>query len=377
MIFLNAVFIFVQTDNAAQNPTQQRPAFFATGETFFFFVFAAELGLRLWVFRIDFFTGGDWRWNLFDCIIVAAAACEEAMKFIEQGSTIAKKATFLRATRILKIGRMTRVFRVVKLFRDLRIMIASIIATLITLFWSIVCLVMIMVTFATYFLTVTADHQANHGIDPELEPFFGSMSATVICLFQITTGGFDWRDMSDLLMAISPLSVGVLCAYISMMQYAILNILTGICCNTANRTAEDDFDITIVEERHRQEGATIKLANYLRENNVSGNGHITWGELERHLKNPQVQSCFKRLDLEHWHLQSFFDILHTDDICEPSISIDNFIRGCKRFRCNVKNIDLIASNYEQECSQKKQYTKLRRKIDAMQGYLMSSSDSLV
>merc|ERR1719362_861968 len=109
-----------------------------------------------------------------------------------------------------------------------------------------------MVTFSTYFLTVVSDYQATHGIDPQLEIYFGSLQTMVLTLFQVTTGGFDWREICDLLMAFSPASVVVLCIYVSMMEYAIMNILTGICCHTANKTAEDDFDITISEERSRQ-----------------------------------------------------------------------------------------------------------------------------
>merc|ERR1719468_938967 len=161
---------------------------------------------------------------------------------------------------------------------------------------------MIMIAFATFFLTVVADHQAANGRNHELDQYFGSMPAMVLSLFQITTGGFDWREMSNLL-EFSPLSVMVLCMYVAMMEHAILNILTGICCNTANKTAEDDFDITIHEERTRQESATAKLTKYFHTNLTEGDGTITWRQLDAHLNNPMVKSCFKRMDLERWHLQ--------------------------------------------------------------------------
>merc|ERR1719362_2433062 len=212
-----------------------------------------------------------------------------------------------------------------------------------------------MVTFSTYFLTVVSDYQATHGIDPQLEIYFGSLQTMVLTLFQVTTGGFDWREMSNQLMEFSPVSVLVLCVYISTMEYAILNILTGICCNTANKTAEDDFDITILEERSRQESATKKLTKFFRDQDQTGSGRITWDELNRHLANPQIRGYFKRLDLERWHLQSFFDLLETNDDSEPSIDIDHFIRGCTRLRCSVKNIDLIASSYEQHHARRKQF----------------------
>merc|ERR1712241_88062 len=172
---------------------------------------------------------------------------------------------------------------------------------------------MIMLIFATYFLTVVSERQATDEFDPKLTLFFGSLPVALLRLFQMTTGGFDWKELSDLLEEFSTTSVVMLCLYISMMEYAILNILTGICCNTANRTAEEDFDITMHEEQSRQENATSKLTEYFHDNDESGNGQITWEQLDGHLNSPDIVSCFKRLELERWHLRSFFRLLDTKD----------------------------------------------------------------
>jgi len=76
-------------------------------------------------------------------------------------------------------------------------------------------------------------------------------------------------------------------------------------------------------------------------------------------------------DLEHWHLQSFFDLLDTNDGRKPSINIDHFIRGCTRLRCNVKNIDFMAASHEQQYTSEKRYLEMRNKVDAVQNFLMS------
>merc|ERR1719195_621945 len=198
------------------------------------------------------------------------------------------------------------------------------------------------------------------------------MPRAVLSLFQVTTGGFDWGEMADLLSPISALSVIVLCIYVSMMQYAIMNILTGICCHTASKTAEEDFDITHLEEQRNEKGASAKLAAYFHKHDMSGIGEITWKHLKHHWNNPEVRNWFGRLDLERWHLQSFFNLLEASaDDEEPSVDIDHLIRGCTRFRCNVKNIDLIAANNEQDNLSKKHYVQLNHKLEAVQGFLIS------
>jgi len=311
VILLNAVFIVLQADWSARHPGRANPIDYMIIETMFFFVFFVEVVLQMWVFQRKFFTGRDWKWNWFDLSVVVTAAVEETVKLITavSGFKASNMTTLFRVMRIVKLTRVVRIVRVFRIFRELRIMVTSIISTLFTLFWSIVCLVMIMSAFSVFFLTMVSDYQATDGPNPELEQYFGSMTKVMLCLFQATTGGMDWRVVCEALMEVSFLSVAMLCVFISMMNYAIMNILTGICVNTANKTAEDDFEISIHEERSRQDNVTGKLKELLHEGDKDNNGTITWAQLEGYLRYPEVKHSFKKLDLEPWHLQSFFDVL--------------------------------------------------------------------
>ena len=72
---------------------------------------------------------------------------------------------------------------------------------------------------------------------------------------------------------------------------------------------EDDFEISIHEERSRHDNVTGKLKELLHEGDKDNNGTITWAQLDSHLSCPEIKYAFKKLDLEPWHLQSFFDVL--------------------------------------------------------------------
>jgi len=146
-------------------------------------------------------------------------------------------------------------------------------------------------------------------------------------------------------------------------NFTLMNILTGICVNTANKTAEDDFAISIHEERSRQDNVTGRLKELLQKGDKESNGTITWAQLDSLLAFPEVKHAFKKLDLEPWHLQSFFDVLKAGkEDEEPRIAIDHFIRGCMRLRVNVKNIDLIAAGQEQMQSQSKELSEFHKKL---------------
>merc|ERR1719188_130379 len=104
--------------------------------------------------------------------------------------------------RILKLVRVIRIMRVVRIFRELRIMMTSILATLRTLMWTLVCLFMVMFVFGVYLTTSVAEYRKDAD-DPELKRYFGSLPRTLMVLFQATAGGIDWHIITDLLADVS------------------------------------------------------------------------------------------------------------------------------------------------------------------------------
>jgi len=178
--------------------------------------------------------------------------------------------------------------------------------------------------------------------------YFGSMPKGVLSLFQASTGGIDWHIISDTLWDVSPSACMAFLGFISMMTFAIMNILTGIAVNNANRAAEDDFDLSFHQERSKHKNVITGLKNIFHSTNALGDGCITWSDLDKHLRDQQVRALFKKIDLETWHLKTFFDMMGAEEADEePRIQIDSFIRGCMRLRCTVKNIDLMASRHDE------------------------------
>merc|ERR1719458_1810771 len=112
-------------------------------------------------------------------------------------------------------------------------------------------------------------------------------------LFQATTAGVDWRILSDLLAEHSEVTRLVFYGYISMMVYAIMNILTGICVNNANKAADDDMDICTEDMLKNEDVANLrKILVTGRKLDRSGStsslgsdigGTLNWVQLKVHL----------------------------------------------------------------------------------------------
>jgi len=343
IILLNAVFVCAQADYAARHPKDDEPLCLQRVETCFFIVFAAELLLRILALGWRFGSGPQRGWNLFDTVVVLTSGTEEIIK-LTSSSLLHANLTFLRVMRLVKITRAMRIIRIVRVFRELRIMVLSILSTVRTLFWAMVCLLMLTSVVGVFLVTAVADHQAkSEEADADMEVYFGSMTSAVTSLFQATSNGIDWRLLSDILGKVSVLPQSMLYLYIGMMVFAIMNILTGICVNNANRAAEDDFEISMFEEISKRESVVVQLKRIFHDADTEKSGVIRWSQLKEKLQNPSTRTFFSKLDLEEWQLYSLFELLNLDGNEDPSISIDLFIRGCTRLRCQVKNVDLMAA----------------------------------
>jgi len=153
-------------------------------------------------------------------------------------------------------------------------------------------------------------------------------------------------------------------------NFALMNILTGICVNNANRAAEEDFDLSMHEERSKHRQIVESLKERLRNADVRGAGTIAWSDLDMHLRDKQVRSLFKKIDLEPWHLKNFFDMMGAGDDAEACIDIDQFIRGCFRLRSSVKNIDLVASRHDEAELSAKRLQEIKESLDQLRDVIM-------
>merc|ERR1719335_1514929 len=79
-------------------------------EMVFCILYSVELGLRLFLFRWDFFQPPDRGWNLFDMALVFQSIFEQVASFGDL-NTDTGNMSFLRTLRLLKMVKMLRIIR--------------------------------------------------------------------------------------------------------------------------------------------------------------------------------------------------------------------------------------------------------------------------
>merc|ERR1719428_541370 len=97
---------------------------------------------------------------------------------------------------------MMRVFRVFRFFRELRIVVMSILSTLRSLFWTLVLLLTVIYIFS---VTILYALIGSGSAVLHTSVYFSSTGRALLTLFQATTNGIDWMQVSDELDEVSPL----------------------------------------------------------------------------------------------------------------------------------------------------------------------------
>eukprot|EP00959_Pyramimonas_sp_CCMP1952_P469015 9494221-Pyramimonas_sp.AAC.1 len=152
---------------------------------------------------------------------------------------------FLRLTRLLRVTRMMRAFRVVREFKELKIMVTGLVNCARPLFWAGVLLLgltymmgILIAQLITEYLRSIQDKE----LDEEnlkainyIAQHFSNLWESMYSLFEALTGGRDWGDVAGPFRHIHWILVCCLILYIVVGVFCILNLLTAVFLEAANR----------------------------------------------------------------------------------------------------------------------------------------------
>eukprot|EP00913_Durusdinium_trenchii_P011705 g10993.t1 len=123
-ILANAILMGVQADlavHSARTGELEPPAVRAVAVVLGV-IFTVELVLRIFAFRLDFFTKPGWKWNIFDFTLVFLQISEEVVTAVVYTDSTSRTVnlSFMRILRVLRLVRIVRLVRVLRLIRELR-----------------------------------------------------------------------------------------------------------------------------------------------------------------------------------------------------------------------------------------------------------------
>lgn len=372
-IITNSIFMGIQASWTVSNPTSKDPAVFYMVSVTYAVLFLVELCLRMSADGCHFFCSSQWHWNYLDIFIVTSSMLEVVFDLIyiitDNDSESFMNMSNVRIIRIIRITRLIRVFRVariVRFIRALRTLVYSILCTLGSVVWAMLLLLMIIYVFGIVFAQAVCDHRVDRSydyyMDKELEMYWGSLLDSMFTLYKSVSGGVSWHDVVLPLSTVSQVWVLLFFFYITFTFFAVLNVVTGVFCQSAIEGAQHDQDMVVQQQLQNRNMYVRKLKKLFKDIDADSSQYITYTEFEHHLKDEKVQAYFASLELDTSDAWELFKLLDQNET--HVIDVEEFVLGCLRLKGNARAIDIAKMTYENRTTRKK-LTQIMESIESL------------
>eukprot|EP00913_Durusdinium_trenchii_P011410 g10715.t1 len=228
-----------------------------------------------------------------------------------------------------------------RLFRELRLMVCSIIQSMVSLSWALLLLLIIMYLFAIIFMHAATlyvqEKDALHETRDALQSWFGSVGKSMYSLLLAVTGGEDWYQIVEPLSHISDFYLVLFAFYVLFVVIGVLNVLTSAFVQRACELSRLDRDLAIQSELVSDESFTAEMKSIFEEVDVEGTGCIDWEQFRSFIHNEHVQAYFATQQLDTTDARELFNLLDQDG--DGEVCIEEFILGCKKLRGQAKSSD--------------------------------------
>lgn len=225
LIIFNAVILGALTYRASLSPgVVSLLNFFDNAITW---LFVAEISLKLYVYRRQFFTQG---WNLFDISVVGVSLIPGASAF-----------SVLRALRVLRVLRLLRFVPMMK--RITEALLKSIPG---------MGAILAVIALVIYVGAVMATDLFGQTDNPEVAQMFGTLPDSALSLFQVMTmDGWRFEVLQKVMDDGNPFAWVFFLIFIFIASFAILNLFIALIVDalTTEQKAALDEQIEAIEER--------------------------------------------------------------------------------------------------------------------------------
>ncbi|CAL1159234.1 unnamed protein product [Cladocopium goreaui] len=186
---------------------------------------------------------------------------------------------------------------------------------------------------------------------PELDQeasrkYFGSLMETMLSLFMTISDGVSWEKIISVLSSISLVWTAFFIFYVAFAYFAVLNVLTGVFCQSAIESAQNDHATAVQSMIANKEAHLTKVRALFNQLGTDERSVITYRQFEEKINSDEVREYFETLGLDVWDAWSFFKLLDRDG--GGSVEIEEFLKGCLRFRGQARAIDIGQLIHDQE-----------------------------
>jgi hypothetical protein len=335
-ILFNVGILIISTNQELQNPSKTNDWFKIVHWSFQAF-YTLEVILKLAVHRLWFFWNKSWNVNMFDFLLVVAGFATLAAGAGRSGEG------FWRTLRLFKFAKSFRAIRVMRHLQHLRALMICLYGSCASLFWSLVMLCIVYLLFSLFFVQLVSNHLTDageHVEDSAFLGFYGSVEESMLTLYKASTGGDDWTRAYDVISATGSLGCAVYLMFIAFVQFALINIITGIFVESAMMTLSPDTDTLAQEQSRRESDNAQKLIQLCKNVDADFSGKLTREQFEDGLRRKHIPLLLNLLGLQKHHVLEFFSVMAEAANDDGQVAIETFVNGCMLLKGTATNFDL-------------------------------------
>ncbi|CAE7230338.1 rluD [Symbiodinium microadriaticum] len=359
VILLSSVLVGFEVQYTATDSSSALPDVFVAARMTLNAILALELLLRVYAFGWRWSARQGCTWFFFDAFLAAGSAVElglDIRSFFYEPWEGLPGFSQLRLLKILRVTRLLRALRIPSLLKyvgPLQTLVSSISHTLWYLVWAAVLLVLMIYTVSILFAQTVTAHVITEGVEavedtkPALLDFWKDLFTSMTTCFMAISGGIKWQLVYVPLNELDPIMGFIFILYISFTYFALLNILTGVFCNSAMEALSRDPDIVAIsKDATHLRNQLSNLFYFIDKDDSEG---ITLDEFEVWMAEENGKFNLQALGIEGGDAWTLFKLL--DEEACGSISKDAFVDGCLRLRGSASGVDMATLRCESRAMQ--------------------------
>jgi len=327
--------------------TQQ---FFDGLEYVFYTLYLVDVLLRAYVLRREWCydsVDGVQYMNIFDASLVVISTGELILlpAIFSGGTEI--QANAVRLLRLIRIVRTLRIIKAVSVFRQLRVLVATCIASIGALIWSMVLLVVLKVAVSLMagqaLQTFIQDESYDLDARLEMNNLYGSFTRAFYTFFEITHSGSWPSRVRPVLEKVSPWYGILFLPYIALVVFAVIRVVTALFIKETLASAANDAEMVIEESRRMAIEYQERLEELFRLVDNDGDGSLSPEEFVQAMELPSVQQYLKFLEVTVRDCRPLFEILAQGD---GQITIADFCKGLMSIKGQARALDIVVLQHE-------------------------------
>jgi len=252
--------------------------------------------------------------------------------------------SYARILRLVKVTRLAGALKNSSVVASLQMLLKCISSSVLTLGWSLAVLITMQsvmgLTVASIVQALLDDDESALPADVKKNMFYyyGTFSKTMMTMFQILFS--NWIPCARVLIDnVSEWYAALFIVYRCFIGFAVMSVVRAVFVQSTMKVAQQDEELLISQKKRQNEVNKKNLLKLFKEIDTSGDGQLSYDELEAVLTNPNMKLWMAALEIDTNDLQRLFHLLDDGD---GNISIDEFVGGIGRLKGPAKAIDVAS-----------------------------------